>query len=405
MSEKYYTTKEVAKLFRKTPQTVRRWAKEGRIEAVRVGGRILIPAKALESIKQPVSSTNQIEETENSSNLLDWGMASMNRRNFIVSFAASLVSGVMILATDRALGGLERKRRQKKALLLKEEKAKELFGEIFGVPAEIRSFYEGTHPDNLAAGRALAPILGMLDSEPIQIPKSNRLKILPEGDFVLIGGPNSTPLTKIVWEFDGPNDRELDRAPIPVLPLRFYGVSNVKDSRLPQEPIGWRLEGVGPVTTVNWPFVDMKQNEELIIPQPGSRIEVKGKKAYLPYDNYILVTKLPNFLSPTRQGYPRLWPQLLVFEGNNGVGTRAAELLIQPAGIEALEHLKSKLYGATSFQALFRVYDLDLTDKGYHRFSKIEPLDWAIEPLEISNLVFERAHKESIRRFLRENTT
>lgn len=122
----------------------------------------------------------------------------------------------------------------------------------------------------------------------------------------------------------------------------------------------------------------------------------------LPSENYLLVTKLPNFLSSKRQGNPSSWPQLLVFEGNNGLGTRAVELLLQPAGLEGLDHVKSRLQGATAFQTLFRVYDIELTTQGFHRFRKIEPLDWAIEPLKVDEHTYEKAHKKAISRLYAE---
>ncbi len=46
----YVTPEEVAARFRVTPRTVRRWAAEGKLEAVRVGRQWRIPVDALERL-------------------------------------------------------------------------------------------------------------------------------------------------------------------------------------------------------------------------------------------------------------------------------------------------------------------------------------------------------------------
>jgi len=46
----YFTPEEVAARFRVTPRTVRRWAAEGKLEAIRVGRQWRIPADALERL-------------------------------------------------------------------------------------------------------------------------------------------------------------------------------------------------------------------------------------------------------------------------------------------------------------------------------------------------------------------
>jgi excisionase family DNA binding protein len=46
----YLTPEEVAARFRVTPRTVRRWAAEGKLEAIRVGRQWRIPADAMERL-------------------------------------------------------------------------------------------------------------------------------------------------------------------------------------------------------------------------------------------------------------------------------------------------------------------------------------------------------------------
>jgi excisionase family DNA binding protein len=51
----YVTPEEVAKRFRINPRTVRRWAADGRLEAVRIGRQWRIPVNALERLASPVT--------------------------------------------------------------------------------------------------------------------------------------------------------------------------------------------------------------------------------------------------------------------------------------------------------------------------------------------------------------
>lgn len=410
MSDQYYTPEEVADRYKRKPETVRRWIREGKLEAKKVRGRIFIPAEALQSLEQSIEQTRQHPKTGASAQQPDWGRATMSRREFLHDVGVGVTYSLIILTTGGVLAEYKRWRERSAEQAKIEEKVKDLFGELFGAPDKIRFSAEGAHPDNAAAGRALRPVLGMYDQPPAidTGPDSSQLKILTEGDVVLLGGPASTHLTRIVWEFEGSNNRELKRDPNPILPLRFYGLAEVNNLSVQQcGHVGWRLESVGHIRTINWPFMDTKK-KQLIVPERGpkkstylsdNKIEIQGESVWLPYDNYLIVTKLPNFLSSRRQGHPSSWPQLLVFQGNNGVGTRAAELLLQPAGLEALEHVQSKLQGVSAFQVIFRVCDIELTKQGFHRFRKIEALDWAIEPLDIDEKIYDRAHEKAVKAY------
>lgn len=50
----YYTPEEVAARFRVTPRTVRRWAAEGKLKAIRVGRQWRIPMDALDQLADSV---------------------------------------------------------------------------------------------------------------------------------------------------------------------------------------------------------------------------------------------------------------------------------------------------------------------------------------------------------------
>jgi excisionase family DNA binding protein len=190
MSNEYYTLKEVAERFRKTPRTVRRWIDEGRLEGVKVRGRILIPKEALQSLEHPLEPSSRPAGAKNNDQHTNCGTATMSRREFLRDLSVATISGATVLVVERFLGrwyDLWRARRQE--VIQREEKARDLFGELLGAPYKMRSFDAGTHPDNLAAGRALAPVLGLYDSKPIPVPGMSQIKILPEGDVVLVGGP------------------------------------------------------------------------------------------------------------------------------------------------------------------------------------------------------------------------
>ncbi len=53
--DEYLTRKEVARLFRVTPETISDWVKIGKLKAVKVGKRLLIPQDcvkiAMEAVK------------------------------------------------------------------------------------------------------------------------------------------------------------------------------------------------------------------------------------------------------------------------------------------------------------------------------------------------------------------
>ena len=48
----YYTISEVAEALRVTPQTIRKYTKEGKIKSLRIGRPILIPEKNLKEFLQ-----------------------------------------------------------------------------------------------------------------------------------------------------------------------------------------------------------------------------------------------------------------------------------------------------------------------------------------------------------------
>jgi excisionase family DNA binding protein len=267
-----------------------------------------------------------------------------------------------------------------------------IFGELFGVSDSNSTLSQGRiypqsqpHPDNVAADDALHSPLGFTARKLVSVTEKDVMPVLPDGDVILVGGPNSTLLTRIAWEFDGPNERQLTRTAEPILKLRYFGLSNAMDPSLRgDKAIGWRLEHVGPVATVNWAIMDTVRKRTLR-PQPSSNVlmvpstdaaSLSTIEAHLPADNYLVVTRLPNFLHPDfLQQSSDEWCRLVAFAGNHGLGTRAANLLTDTRGLRLLESAKAVTRGSTAFQLLFRATDLDVVadpDMDFHMFASLE---------------------------------
>lgn len=47
-NEKYYTPSEIAKIFNFSPEGIRKWIKQGKLKAIRLGSRWRIPESALQ---------------------------------------------------------------------------------------------------------------------------------------------------------------------------------------------------------------------------------------------------------------------------------------------------------------------------------------------------------------------
>lgn len=56
MDSNFLTVREAAKLIRHHPETVRRWARSGKIEAAYVGNKILIPLESLLRLVKPIGT-------------------------------------------------------------------------------------------------------------------------------------------------------------------------------------------------------------------------------------------------------------------------------------------------------------------------------------------------------------
>jgi hypothetical protein len=270
------------------------------------------------------------------------------------------------------------------------------------------NFSAGFHPDNRAAGISLLDGLGLrADSSDETWPS---LDTPVEYSMALIGGQNSTPLTRVVFESEGPSDYELERRSEPLLPLKYYGIAN--KARISDDRVGWRMQGVGEVASYNWPYLVVDPHgKELgrLTPVPGEELlEVRNGNAIerVPVlaSNYLLVTRVPNFLTPAfnrrvQRTNPGGWPSVTIFGGSHGVGTRGLELLTAGANVEVLEELASSIRDAIAFQAMFEVSDIDLQkDEGFHRANSIQLLDVAVLDNYLDDHTLRRACNYATRR-------
>jgi excisionase family DNA binding protein len=414
MEKKHYTVSETAELLNVSEKTVYKMLKEGVLPGKKVGRLWRIPDDALETFEMP-SSQKQRTEDSREQRKLSLGPAVISQRQysrgeFLYLTGSAAVGGLVAFVAGEFLKTISHDAYTEQADTYA---AKKLFEKVFGSVGPIHSFslgepiYNGYHRDNVAAANALIKPLGILSNyKPLVVPSNLRIGIDPRGDLVVIGGPISTVLTQIAWEYSGPEGRALERPKNPIVPLRWYGVADAKDASIVRDfPISWKMEGVGAVgPAANWPFEDTKTGTR-IRPEPGEMFPVRGKKAYVPKDNYLLITKFPNFLSPDFGELlsldPSVWPHLWVFEGSHGLGTRAAELLVSSAGLKALQEAERELRGATEFQVLFKVTGLDLeinalTGERFHKFHQIELVNdgvWSLDFLDDADDVYRRAHE------------
>jgi hypothetical protein len=99
---------------------------------------------------------------------------------------------------------------------------------------------------------------------------------------------------------------------------------------------------------------------------------------WYPYlaSDYLIVTRLPNFLSPDfDEAKPDEWSYLLVIGGGHGFGTRAIELLLRPDNMSILEALAEQLRNEQVFQILFEAGDVQVDSRAVHVAHAIQLLD------------------------------
>jgi hypothetical protein len=292
-----------------------------------------------------------------------------------------------------------------------DEAARELFQVLFGFREPGRfdyisgrpTYWGSYHPYHRLAGDALAAPLGLRDSRDRPLQQPHGLAQQPKGDKVVFGGPNSTEETARAWGFAGTSHRELRRVNSS-LPLRWYGIS--AESELGTEEGVVIVYGMGKdrvAETKNWPIVDVQRGTQLVSDRRSLTADElsalpplasPSDRARLPTTNYLVLTRLPNFLDSDFGTAGMKDSTLLVVSGVNGVGTRAAELLPTQKGLQALEDLSRQVGVGQAFQALFEAYDVEAAPGGTHRFRRIRYL--CSHPLPSDPDSYEAAHRQAL---------
>ena len=267
------------------------------------------------------------------------------------------------------------------------------------------------HPDNRAGGSAiLASILPPNDRRVSLLFSPRKGLRLQDSEGILIaGGPVGCLHSRIAFEFEGRAPKRLTRRANPIIPLRWYGLADETDQRVKQlGRVHYVMEGVGSVFPNNWPLVDtissrtweVRTGRAVPSPRPAD-------KAYQLQDNYLTLTRMPNFLSPAApklirtEADAKSWPQLVALDGRNSIGTRGAALLAQSAGQGALNDALDaiKRFGP-SYQLLFRLTNL-VTNSGFSQFSRISFVE--AHEIQLSPALLTAAHRYSQRRLAAES--
>jgi hypothetical protein len=257
------------------------------------------------------------------------------------------------------------------------------------------------------AGTAVASMLGLSELKQVVMRHRAVIPIQRLGDLFVIGGPNSTDECMIAWEYEMPTANALRRKENPTLPLRWHWIVDIEHPAVVDAaPMGYVVDSLGARGAGAWPLVDVNmetgKTKRLLLPEPSDEIvAVSGRKAFVPLHNYLLVTRLPNFLDPRIDQWLELdrsqWPHILAIEGTHSIGTKAAELLASSGGLEALTQAEHDVHGATEFQLLFRVTRICTTFQGIHRFRRVEFVD-AQRLDAIGASTYQLAHMTAMRR-------
>ncbi|GAA3912547.1 hypothetical protein [Actinoplanes auranticolor] len=212
----------------------------------------------------------------------------------------------------------------------------------------VHLLYSGTptmHPDNQHA------LVAAAGGDYWTARERGTLDVVPHVDarlddnLVLIGSPTSEGISRIAFGYtcEELGNDSLVQANSPVdLPYRM--VLNYSD--VPEGALARRyVPGRGEVARRNWRIIT---ETEMFVPETGTG-------GWLRTD-YLLVTRLRNFLTAEglAQGH-----SLLSLSGTHGTGTRAVELLMRDRRI--LRELAALTEGRSfaSFQALFKVSDIE----------------------------------------------
>ena len=256
----------------------------------------------------------------------------------------------------RALGKTGAAARQR-ALDVKE--AKRLLGLVDPAGEAYRSdavhplFTPGEiHPDNkaalLAAGTdLLAGDLARRDKLPVDA---------TDNSLLLFGSPTSEGLSRVVFGYSELGDREGLIQDDLHIDLAYAW--ELDPERLGGGEVARFVPDRGLVTRPPWQIKDLRGGR-------WNRFTPRADQDGMICEDYLLVTRLPNFLSSEAESRGQF---LVNFGGAHGTGTRAVKLLFKDRRLMAtvMEQLKAQYVGATgriggvpnAYQLLFRVIDI-----------------------------------------------
>ena len=238
--------------------------------------------------------------------------------------------------------------------------------------------------DHAVAGEALrTSINNLYDKARIEVLDLNRndtLWIRTDSHFVLFGGPNSNPLTAIACGFEGygNNLEPQDDYYSNIIPLRFYGISDVNDERV-QKRVNISIRGFGNklIDKVNWGFIDIVTSKLYNCEKFNLNDE--------PLNDPLLITKMPNIFSPN---FEKENLSLLIIDGAHNIGTGAFEVLLDE--IQVLEEINYELKGMEAFQILLDATDVKPQKKGKDVFHKATSIEMKLPPHRLPNFSDER---------------
>lgn len=223
-------------------------------------------------------------------------------------------------------------------------------------------YNESLHPDNLHG------LVAASGNDYIRAQQAGRLRIEDEirahvtHDLVLIGSPTAEGLSRVLFGYEPDGDADslaLGDAPVD-LPYRWVLSKNeVADGAVARRFVAGR----GMVERPNWRIQGPHRSFVPRVDEDGVLLE-----------DYLLVTKLRNYLSPIALDDGRA---VISFGGTHGTGTRALGLIFRDKEVlrELVDQLRSR---PAAFQMLFRVGDIAHDPKTGSRARTIELVENAI---------------------------
>lgn len=208
------------------------------------------------------------------------------------------------------------------------------------------------HPDNQAA--LMAAGTDVLAREAVT---RDMLKVdATDSSLLLFGSPTSEGLSRVIFDYAEIPGRDglLWKNP----PLDFAYAWDLDPEAVGPGQVGRFVPGKGVVERPPWQIKSLrKSGPDRYVPEVDSENLIA--------EDYLLITRIRNFLSPAAEARGQF---LVSFGGAHGTGTRAVALLFRDKQLmrKVLETLKTRHLEASgqiagipkAYQLLFRVYDI-----------------------------------------------